>query len=69
MLIEFVRQVIEKDRRGRGAPLTGLYTAEEMGNACASLSAVLLAAAPFESRLELLTKFVELARRAKRCPR
>jgi hypothetical protein len=52
--VQLLRHAIYTDREQRGSPLDPPFTEEEMGNGVASVAAMLVQAAPFEKRAQLL---------------
>jgi hypothetical protein len=65
----FVFAVIEKDRKKRGVPLNGDYSALEVANASATLAALLVDLAPFGARWELINAMAKIVRKELRCKR
>jgi hypothetical protein len=65
----FIFAVIEKDRRERGVPINGLYSALELANATATLAALLVDLAPFGERWCLINAMAKIVRKELRCRR
>jgi hypothetical protein len=52
--VQLLRHAIYTDREQRGSPLDPPFTGEEMTNGVATVAAMLVKAAPFEKRAQLL---------------